>query len=156
MASTSNVPVSVNRNRKPRNAHHTISDSDEGEEKEEIEEEVQKDSDSECGYECKYCGQEFETEKQLDAHEQTHEGAIPSTSTGNAPKHQLGNMSADRKDALNSQFMECEVCGQVLQAHYLAEHLRTHTGEEPLTCRCGRKFTWKSAYISHTKKCALS
>ncbi|ODM87839.1 putative zinc finger protein [Orchesella cincta] len=48
---------------------------------------------------------------------------------------------------------KCCVCGKCVSSNnFLQRHLRIHTGETPYFCGvCGRRFAWKSSYLSHLK-----
>lgn len=49
----------------------------------------------------------------------------------------------------------CEHCQKTFSRSYMSEHLRTHTGEQPLLCTtCGKHFWVQSIFKKHSERCA--
>lgn len=104
-------------------------------------------------YECVTCKKKFKSQKNLNAHKESHKVKYVCDKCGVEFKFKQGLANHLRRHSGEKSCL-CPVCGKTFSCLSSQRvHLLTHAGERPYVCDiCGQSFTQRSPMMLHRKK----
>ncbi|KAH0566638.1 hypothetical protein KQX54_002764 [Cotesia glomerata] len=104
-------------------------------------------------YECVTCKKKFKSQKNLNAHKESHKVKYVCEKCGVEFKFKQGLANHLRRHSGEKSCL-CPVCGKTFSCLSSQRvHLLTHAGERPYVCDiCGQSFTQRSPMMLHRKK----
>lgn len=113
-----------------------------------------------CRFTCPRCNQKFNDKAHFQGHMNSHMESKPFACQNcgkkfnyknNMKRHEL--CCGTRDIHIDSRY-RCEVCDTELKtAMSYKDHMVGKHGEDNKMCLCGKRFTWRSSFLRHIKKC---